>query len=579
MSDFQLERLLWVFRHWPGPLRPRVALTEGDSSRLPYLIGVTSLVAAWSLETALWSSGIKPLWLFRWFLHSPVGWGFLSLLILWNGWVLDQHLERLPPRSVAGWLRALRTVAASLPLLGLWMIPAWRRFSAWKRASRREPQLDLSAPGVDAATVWVPWERLRHRVVFSPLGLLFWMIACQFLAAAILVSWLVDAGRWSPGRAWASVACCCVLHLSALAGFLQLVPSDRRRLQPSRRMSLVVSLFALLLPAPFSFLGFVGISTVSDSWDLTFTQHFYAQRGNASQRWIPSQQTRRRWRRWIDGQESESRRALGESANRRLSFYRLKILLLFFDAGLLGWLLAVFRSPALSMGSSSVWLLVVLLPAGLGLLLEIVSPVSLITSSRSFRGFLVRHSYGAFLMAIPFVFGAGLLMGSSLGLGDTRSLALLLNAIGLLSVLTSMLIVVSFAVRTMVAGGRSGSLGNSGLLFLAWVVLFMSLYILGTVASTSDQATLEIATALRWAFWLSPLCHLALWLLLGDWLLHPLPLLLRRLPRQVPWPRRILPAFLSLTALAPGGGLFVPFWIFARKKWWPAYTGVVDTDG
>jgi hypothetical protein len=94
----------------------------------------------------------------------------------------------------------------------------------------------------------------------------------------------------------------------------------------------------------------------------------------------------------------------------------------------------------------------------------------------------------------------------------------------------------------------------------------MALAFLGAALAKEKSIAGPVTGYVRGAVFLSPVWNLGLALLFLKDFLRPF-----RLREALALRPRWKMAVLLLTLAAPWGGLFVPLWIWARRRWWPEW--------
>lgn len=471
-------------------------------------------------------------------------------------------------RSLRTWARWSRRLFAAVPLLRLYLLPAWQRLAATRPArlfrDPRDPLLDLAFPSGSGlreprAQQWC------HRPLSRPAGFAALFLA-DFLAWIFL---LLYAG--TPSTRPGLIAAAVIAHTSAAAGValhLRFLGEGRSLPPPWGPLRWLLVLF-WLLPVPMlpllGILVYLAITVVAGTAPL----------GTAA--WGGGLAGSDRWRRLeqrLRGRLAElafPRRVRFEDPEREIEasrhdesisrFERIKMAWLFLEAGALGSGLA--RSPApyvvqaLSLVASvvaavavSVWLLR-WLRAALRL-----SPATAGAETASRRGWWL-------LAWTQSLFALGLSFGEGVATADLHSIAGPLVLIGIAGACGEVLrLLVSMLLPA--AGGR----------FHVWRTLAFLLVAMigdaliegpGSAAGGPDGPIQGDLMLFHLILLLAPLASVFAGAGHVGWLVRPyLPSDLRNdsYPRSV---RRRL-ALLVVTAVGPFGGLAVPFWGRWRRR-------------
>jgi hypothetical protein len=255
---------------------------------------------------------------------------------------------------------------------------------------------------------------------------------------------------------------------------------------------------------------------------------------------------------------------LGRAEQHRRAFYRLKSLLLFLDAGALGWGLSrcVLHTPIVTRSSPSALLASFLVAIGLGLLVDGIALASRLTGWGQLAELWTRYPFGRFLALTQAVFLSGFFAGCLLAAGDAGMLGVLLVAIGYVGISAFFLLAVTAFVLEM--PGRSTPVA------VVWLLLLFEVPILGSLLQVDASTARPVLALLRWSFALTPLWSLGLALAFGGSLLRPVGW--RRIAcGDLPPGTRTGPALLALAVTLPLGGLAIPFAIYVERRLWPGY--------
>lgn len=553
-----------------------------------YIVICGLLVSSTLFEIALWKNGEKePWWPFGLLAESTPGLVVLFALILLNGWLIHRSLaDRTPAeRTLPLWLRGLRLMAVSLPILGLYMIPLWhwivRTRPAWAFHTSTAPRLALATsphPPCPLAGFLSRVDRLQRTASQSFPALALWCVAGQIAPWSALLSWLTTAEFLSTTRRGALLALTCLFHVLACLLALQYSVIRKRPIRTQRWRASMARYTSLLLlpPFPFFILGlFTWIASIGEGREeetLMETAHDRKSlplwqtppRPKLVERFSRALQTIRGARDEIASilEPFQGSRESGE-IHRRFAFFRLKTFLLLFEAGALAWLLARLGRPLLSYQSfSPTDLTPFLLLAALGVIVELP-----FLAMRVFgwlrRGRSDYHPYGRSLIFTQLALAAGLLLGTLLAVGDGKMTGLLLMMIGLGTAIASTLLFAPISFLLLLPGRQTS-------VILAWAVIFFELLAVGAVMHYHPGLAPLFMNLLKAAVALSPVFSLMLFFGLNGWLLHPFSprhLFEKRLPGRT----RVALVAVCLTAVLPLGGLAIPFWIYAHHRLWPRY--------
>ena len=558
---------LWPRHRWDGEGRSRWA-QWGWRHYISILVLVL-LISVAMVEKALSDNGEKQPWpFFGWLAESPAGLALLALLMFLNGWLIDHALaERTPfENHLPFWVRYLRRAAATLPILGLYVIPCWRwviqRRPAWSLRSAATRRLDLSSPPAKLGRMPSPFrariDSLRRNQNRSLSALLLWLIAGQTAPWIALLSWMTTADSLSPGRRTALDGLSVLFRVLACAVAVQYGILRGRQIR-AKRMRLFVLRFApclFLLPSPFFIAGLLPWIAAIGEEEETLISRSWRNKSQASLQVIGARGSSPFSAFSTAGENSDAMDA-------RFAFHRLKILLLFLDAGALAWVLTRSGRPLFSFSSFPLRQIApYLLLATLGLMAEGIMLV------KRLLGWIRREhlSYAFYGRAITFTqltLAGGLLFGSLLAWNEVATAGHLLIVIGLSAVILSALIF-SPLNFLLIRPGRQIYVT------LSWVFLFFEIVLVGCVMYGRLRFAPWFVDLFKVALGLSPLWSLALFFGLGGWLLHPFRL--RHLfDRRLPGSARAVLATVALTAALPFGGLAIPFWIYAQNRLWPRY--------
>jgi hypothetical protein len=565
-----------IEKRWPAGFWDAGGLPRGrawDLRRTAYVVTFACLITTSLIEMVLWFR--RPVEAFLLprlvpFLAGNEAQNLLLLLpALLNGWILDRYLsQRAPgPQPVARWLRLARAALLSVPVFGLWAIPAWQRIQSrnpdWAFRPAPPPRLDLRSPLQGSSFLqrtgahFGRWYRRRA----SSLGaFLLWLLGCQLLPLNALLSIAMPKESLSPGRILVLVVLGVFCHIVVYLGVtLYLAERRPRNLStPAAGWRHRFGPLLLLLPMPFPVLSFL-------IW-LPLTEEAAEEKTLTFAAW--SSRSRRpvaagRSRRHNPGERfgfallglgiSSASGNVGRREERLRSLFRQKSALLVLEGVALAVVFVLFgRRLPFAMDSGTDRLYFVLLLAASGFLWELGSLVR-----RAVHWFLRRPlpSYqpvGYFAAVTWLALLVGILLGNSLAMGNGREVALLLQVIGWISF--------SAAILLLPVGVVFGLPGRHVRVAAFWMPLFLLLILTGLLPTTDGLLTFLKAGAFA-----APLAGL----LIGWWalpaLLHPFTFCDSKAP-DLPGLVRLRLAFLAGTALLPLGGIAVPLWITLRRR-------------
>lgn len=476
-------------------------------------------------------------------------WLAVLALAVGHGLLIDRYLalETRGERAFRLWVRVLRFVIASLPVIGLCAIPGWR-WLARKRprwAAGPEPSLDL------APSSFPPAERAigdrTARETASDRSLTLWIIANVLLLFLGLPSLVAHIPR---------TALAVVLHLGVFASCMPYVLAEARRTRTARhRGALAMAALGLtLVPVPFVPLGGL-VAAV-----------FLTPRAGEEALIGPVLERRHR----LSPAGGPPPVEPGEIELRHELLGHRKILLLPLEAAALGWLLThtALRRPATAEALSSILTLAkgaTLILGALGLLLMLLQLLQALARDRIRWLLPAQPAYGRALAATQLGTYAGLAIGEALPRGDGAEVGAVIAVFGLLG-LVLVFLRFFFVFLPMAPETEHRERFN-----VPWLLLFLGLTSMGLEMTRSDSFR-ERAQDLLWL-------AIILALVFGPGLGHQLlPALLRpfrssdTLRQELPRPLRGTISFLRLTAILPLGGLAVPVWIYLRHHCRPRWT-------
>jgi hypothetical protein len=523
------DRFRWAQRELRSQ-RLRKSWTSQDFS---FLIGMTITVCLMLLEAAFWFRGLPgPK------VSSRMAAAALFVLPL-NGLLISHLLASRAPRAGPAWRRLLRFLLASLPLAG-WLLLV---------VSPQEPvraEAPVHGPDLTVAVSERGTGRWLDGFFRSGAGQL-WLVIGPLLPVFLWTSWLTGEGP--RGHSTMILAVCGSLHLAAAGCMRQYFAGARLKIQARGwRAAGFRSLPVFwLLPMPGPFLGLlVSLFLVDESRETsTLTWSAYAR-----------QTTARRLPLWIGMQESLGPRPTpaartGEADLRRLALFRLKALLLATETAALAEALA--RLPAFDRG---LWIA--------GCTAATLAAVGLLAHGALSIARLLRKAnvswlpMARYLLITQSAVASGVLLGLLLASGRSREAGLFL---ALFSALCAAIAFVFYLPAPLgnPQGGR-----NDVRDAVVWPLLFLSLAAFGVLLLDPAHGAFRLHL-FRLALFASPVASLALGLSFTRWLLHPFSLHDLR-DRRLPARLRATLAILALSAVAPLGGLFIPFWLWCLSS-------------
>jgi hypothetical protein len=472
------------------------------------------------------------------------------VLVLLNGWVLDRLLAARTPSDLreVPWVRVTRAILATIPLLGLAVVPVWQRLTrnppSWAFAPRRQTALDLqkNPPIGPGPAVLLMRMDTRLRSWSQRLGpQIAWLIGCQ------LAPWFSGLYLLGRGRSTTAVAVCVLLHVAGAGAGLAhaALRSSLLQMTPGRSLAFRLLPLALLLPVPFSFLPLLLWLPASEDTreDRGVIQTLYRTR---TARRHPLAATR------MPRQDEIT----GETEHRRRQAAAAKISLLFLESAALSRLAAAFGFfllPVWAMPAERL-LVLLLLPALPGLLLLLCGAAGRILDRFPRLAALANHPSGPSLAIAPPVLLFGALSGVLNASRQTAgSLDVLLLAAGLLGANVELLAALwSFVLSLFFGRPERPYTGKILALFLFLILAGFSPLL------TQPQTCLNLVT---FGALLSPLAGFAI---AARWLA---PFRFRDLrDRRLPGPLRRGLGGVVLTAILPLGGLALPVWDEVRRR-------------
>jgi hypothetical protein len=556
----------WPRHWWDGEGRSRWA--QWGWRHYLFILIFALLVSVSMVEKALSENGEKQPWpFFGWLAASPGGLVTLALLVLLNGWFIDRMLadRTLCENNLPRWLRGLRWIAGTVPILGLYIIPSWhwliRRPTSSAFRSSTASRLELSSPRMAVQRtppLRVRIDSLRRAQDQSLFPLILWLIAGQLAPWIAMLSWMTTVATLSPGRRAALEALSLLFRVLACAVAVQygVLRGRQIRAQSNRRLILWFAPVLFLLPFPAFILGFLPWLLALGEEEETLVGRAWSRKSQSSPQALQA--------RWPSRPAAFSTaRESSDVMEARFAFHRLKIFLLFLEAGALAWVLTRSGRPLFSFRPFPVRQIAPYLTlAALGLIAEGIF------LAQSLFGWFRRQKlsplpYGRSVAFICLTLVGGLLFGSLLAIRKAAMAGQLLLVTGLGAVLLTALIFGS--VNFLLAKS-----GQQNFVTFTWVILFFEIFATGAVMSTQPELAPRFVVFFTKALVLTPLWSLALFFGLGGWLLHPFRLK-HLFDRRLPGSTRSVLAAVALTAALPLGGLAIPFWIYAQNRLWPRY--------
>ncbi|HYO13510.1 MAG TPA: hypothetical protein VE685_09980, partial [Thermoanaerobaculia bacterium] len=441
-----------------------------------------------------------------------------------NALLLHLYLSRKTPdeRSWPRWLRVLRSLFGGLPLVGLAVVPLWRRLleerPGWARrkAHGLDDAPDLTwEPGSPVWRRWTdaveaPW--LPVWLVFSGCGVLLFM-----------ASWLAIRSAASPGAYRTVAAVSLTLHLVVFAAVLPHLRREAARLRLSPRSSIGLTALSVLWLLPVLYVSLPAVLLYfwitrepARSESVIYQALIRYRQAGRLPLWIRFEDRLRRqasrsfgWRslRSIDrGVEK------GKEERSILRLYDLQGSCAGLDAAAIAWVLAGTGQPGWAglRGAPVAILAPSFFLCLAGLCVASVHFVLLLLRAPNRLRLLDRHPYASTLARTQFAFLAGWAGGAGL-----RTYG---PALGPLVTVSCMLLLVLKAItivlRPLLPTGQARRRLPDDLPGLALLLL---LSILGAIAPTIDVLTPTLAV---WAV-LYPVRAFLLGRFLVPWLLRP----------------------------------------------------------
>jgi hypothetical protein len=571
------DELLGVERRWPRYRWDGQGLSRWAGwgwSR--YLVMVTGgfLLGATFLESAISKGGERAPWpFFGWLAESPAGFLILGILLVLNGWLVDRALSDRTPfeDALPLWLRGLRRALVSVPVFGLYAIPAWRwviqRRPTWVRRSFRRLPLDLAAShqeSRDPCRRSISWIDSRRRIHGQSLpALLLWMILGQIGPWFALLSALMTTPSLSSSRRAVLQGVSFLFHILACACSIQygILRGGQIRAGRGRRIVLQWAPLSFLFGFLIWIFGFSAWIAAMDEERETLVSRSWARKSSSSPQALRARRASARPTAFSATLQNS------EISQTRFAVQRLKLLAFFFDAAALAWLFYRLGKPFFTLQRFPLpELAPCLFLAILGLLIE---GVSLAVRIFGWLRLNDRRSlpYGRWITFPQLVLAAGCLFGTLLAMGSLTNVGHLLIVIGMGALLSTTL----FA-----SGSFLLDLSNpQTFVTLSWILLFLEVIVVGGLTGAWPELSLPVLTFFKAAMILTPVWGLALFLGLGGALLHPFRprhIFDRRLPGRL----RAALAAVCITAILPLGAIAIPFWIYACHWVWRRYEPLLN---
>lgn len=523
----------------------------------------------------------------------------LVLLFLINAWLLDRHLAQrtAQERRVCPWLRWLRFAACGIPLLGPFAILGWR----W--VLRQQPQWAFRDAKPVAPFLWTLWAPavvsrwyfavasrsrryadMANRLLTTEVGIGFLQIA-NAIALGIAV-WSRTTAHPEPAQRLLVAILGLLFHLVAFGGILLFLDSQAQRAQANGFSRWSYLSFSLLWLIPFPYFALGGLLGLVSVWMILDTapqERALIYQAYASHRtgFLPfgltfEETLRRQWRgaslreRLLQPGATLPPAVELTHAHERISWlYRVKSILLGFDAMALGWIALWFADwhPGWTVSIESTLNVVVSVSGLLCLLGMLIMATYLgamaLRSSGRFD-FLEHHPYAQYLVITQLSLMMGLEVGQSLFHRDTDTLARTFQTVGFLGCSAAFVV---FLLRIFLPGGERIKKPNSGIL---GVLGFLAIGGLGQGAVVDGMYAQGLMSWVQIFTIASPLLHVLFGRLFLSWLLRPFAarhLFVETLPVNI---RRAL-RFLIVSLVLPLGGLAIPLWIYLRHRKWPSW--------
>ena len=506
-----------------------------DWSHGSFIASFYILLVMFFLEPALWFAPWPPA-PFNRTIPDPIAFSLLFSPLL-AGWLLDRYLSLKTPGEATfpRWLLGLRFLAASLPILELYILPVWRAFLLHREPEKLGPRYHVASLSLSRGRSGLP-RGLRTRRLYES-G--FFMVApvCWLPLLIFWACWLANTSALGSHRRIVILVTCAALHIVFFAATAYATRQRLRELRAPgwKKILTCALLFGGLLPFPaamasFAIPMFLETSRTSLIWSA------YARRADAARLppWAGLQGALRHcWQRlpwflqWRRPAGLEIPERATQSDTEVTALYRLKALLLLLDGAALFQGLAALAARASNLApkvdSILRWVAFVAIALAItGLILQGVGSFARVLRLPCLADELSRHPYGRYLLSTQLALLAGL------G-GACLARAGYFEQFGSLLCWCSAFCG-SYIALCLVMQSSAPSRGLS-----LWGYLFLAFLCLGGLIYLDAGNRQQIFSGLYILTSLSPLWSLGVFLALGGWLLRPFSwrhVLDRRLPWQ-----------------------------------------------
>ena len=587
-------RLLKIYQSWRTGQNDRARVTwcrRLNPSTATFVVLLLSTVALIPLDEALWSlkEGATGFPIGR--LLQPQKGIYAAALAFWllSAILVDRTLrrEKAAALQVRTWLLALRFLLGGMPIVSVYLVPAWRWICenrpAWAVADSRSPAAAVGIPSRPEALNFLGtrfrlgWQRLWRWMESLPVLLGIWT-GGTFLFLSMLsgLAGLLDRSVAGRRTLWVIVAAV-HLALGVMALAYSLREADSQHASRPRSITMALTCLLWLPPVPYvSLLGLALLFSIEpeaeQSQGVIHRALFRRQEASRLPLWLSLEKNLQRgwkdlpwWLRWRrqPGRALAQPDEAAEAERKILRLYDLKSLLLMADAFAIAWAAETLAGQSLFgtcllRGSLVLMILASFVAGSLGLLFFMLRRFQAAFHASRRLEPLDHHPYARYLARTQLCFLAFSLFGVALQRGYTReSISLLGLAAGLYWALHCFGMLTPYLLPSTRARAEMRDLGF-------WIGSFLLAY--AALLCLAVFATLRVA-------WI-PLC---LWLILSPFVgaalaRRYLPWLLRPFERadflspRLPFQLRTVLALLWLTAILPLGGLAIPLWIFARQR-------------
>lgn len=535
-----------------------------DGGNLALLIGIGLAVPLAYLDSVWWTAATAPTAPGRNLPAPPLA-ICLPVVFLLHGVVIDRFLaaQTRQERTLPIWLRALRSLVAGLPFLGLYAVPAWR----WFLRSRLAPGHGAAAaPPGSPLTVrgrLSPWPVPGSRWLVSPGSIVF-----LFIIDIVFFAWLALSPPTTSRPALLLLST--LLHLFAFLGIAVHLWQRARSAHASLGQRIATGLLALFWLMPIPLLPLLGIAAYvllpTPDADSLLTRRAYERRTGAAplpgltatlaESWaaVPW------WRRIGSRTPRLDRHQDPGDRERRIGWlYRVKSGMLPLDAALLAMLLHAFLG-----GLPRPLVVIGYLSAGLGLAaliwLAVHSLLRLLDPPGRER-VLERHPYPRYLALTQLGFAGGLLLGDGLASEAYDQVAFALVAGGLAGTLATFLPIVLPLPEPVPKPTPQERLVPQ--------MLFITAAIVGLQFADPERYE-EVRRLLGATVRYFPALGMLTAAALVPYLVQPFHTR-QAFTRELPGDIRRAVAVLTGSAVLPLGGLLVPLWIHYRHRRWAEY--------